>query len=121
MNMSDSPSPQSLCNINPQERRQRLAAGFVGLVLTIVCLSAFFLLDVPRIWRWSLIVPVGIMVAGFVQWRLRFCMAYGLGAGPGAGAEEGLRLAARRRAVRLLILTTVIAVGCAAAAYFIPA
>ena len=56
-------------NIGRGERRRRLAFGLVAWGVAAVMLVAFLLLDIDRLWRLALFVPLWAGGLGFFQHR----------------------------------------------------
>ena len=58
--------------------------GFIGKTLVA--------LDAGRVWRLSMICPATVSALGFIQARMHFCAAFGMGHlfnfGPGVGNTE---------------------------------
>lgn len=65
------------CNIGPAEIRYRMRYGYVALAIACVLVVALELAGGPRALRFLLVFPLGVAIAGFVQARMRFCLAYG--------------------------------------------
>ena len=80
------------CNIGQAEIRLRDKIGWQGLGITIILWLAFILLDVPAPWRLLLFFPASLSATGFLQARMRFCVAFGLmgvfNFGPKAGRTD---------------------------------
>jgi hypothetical protein len=56
-------------NISAAERRKRLAAGLIQLLLSLAILAALISLDVDRWWRLALLPFFWGAAVGFFQWR----------------------------------------------------
>jgi hypothetical protein len=69
----NSAAASQLCipNINTRERRARLAAGAVELVIGLAILAALMAFGVDRWWRLPLILVFSGAASGFFQWRDR--------------------------------------------------
>lgn len=67
-----------VCNIGNSEIKRREQAGWAGLMLTAILLVLFVYLDVPRLLRLVIFIPVAISVLGFLQARMRFCAYFGI-------------------------------------------
>jgi hypothetical protein len=67
----DDPRSQVICiaNISPRERRKRLVAGIVQLVITLAILSALVAAGVDRLWRLPLVLLFWGAAIGYFQWR----------------------------------------------------
>ena len=56
-------------NIGPRERRRRLTSGLVAWALAVAVLAALLVLDVARLWRLVLALPLWAGGLGFFQHR----------------------------------------------------
>lgn len=95
------------CNIGPAEVQRRLRAGFIGLGLSIAFGVISVAIPLETMYRWLMVFPLSLAISGFVQAKVRFCMAYGF---QGVRSLTGLRQfqtspeihADRLRALRLV-------------------
>lgn len=62
-------------NINPAERRKRLALGGLSLALGVVTLVALVVAGVSRWWRLPLFLLFVGAASGYFQWRDQTCVA----------------------------------------------
>ena len=118
-----------VCNIGRLEMRRRLFVGWVGAFLTIACFVLFFTVDMPREWRLAVLFPASFAAAGFLQYGMHFCAAFGLLGVFNLSAREGktdtvlessFRRKDRVKALIILSLISLISVAVAAAAYLLP-
>lgn len=90
-----------VCNIGRSERKRRLLFGWAGVAISVALWGALAAIGAARAWRLLLVFPATIAALGFIQYRSRFCAAYGLGGvfslGPKAGATESVEQAEFRR------------------------
>ena len=56
-------------NISLRERRKRLAAGVIQLVISLAVLAALMATGADRGWRLTLLLMFWGAAAGFFQWR----------------------------------------------------
>jgi hypothetical protein len=66
------------CNIGNGEVRRRQAVAIFGFFLTSFSAVTILATDQSRNSRLSIFVPALIFAIGFVQYRKKFCLAYGL-------------------------------------------
>ncbi len=66
------------CNIGNGEVRRRQLVAIFGLFLTSFSAVTILATDQSRNSRLSIFVPALIFAIGFVQYRKKFCLAYGL-------------------------------------------
>jgi len=107
------------CNIGQAEAQYRRRIGYAGLIFCIAYAGLVLGLDLPRIFRWGLMLPAGMALAGFLQAGARFCVAYGM---KGITSLDAFRRyapdsdpsGARHRSIRMLVL---IGLGSIAAAF----
>jgi hypothetical protein len=65
-----------VCNINPQEIKQRRYTGHLGLAVTIVLIVLVFALHVSWYLRVIVIIPAFLMAIGYLQAYNKFCVSY---------------------------------------------
>ena len=65
------------CNIGKGEIRRRQLVALFGIFLTISSATALLATDQSRFSRISIFVPALVFSVGFVQYRSKFCLAYG--------------------------------------------
>ena len=91
-----------VCNIGPAERRQRRMLGWVGLVVTVLAVVAFFAFNVPAPWRVLVALPAALSANGFLQSAMHFCVGFAMrglyNMGTALGSEESIVEADMRRA-----------------------
>ncbi len=81
--MTDSPTsaPQGyvpgVCNIGPDERRQRRLFGLVSGGIAVVLFAFLLATNAARPWRFLIFFPVAGAAIGILQDRLHFCAGYG--------------------------------------------
>ena len=66
------------CNIGKGEIRRRQLVALIGIFLTFSSATALLATNQSRTNRLSIFIPALIFSIGFVQARLKFCLAYGL-------------------------------------------
>ena len=66
------------CNIGKGEIRQRQLVALFGIFLTVSSATALLATDQSRTSRLSIFIPALVFSIGFVQFRSKFCLAYGL-------------------------------------------
>jgi len=66
------------CNIGAGEIRRRQVVALIGAVISVTSLVGLVGTDASRGARFSLFFPLMVFAIGFVQFRKRFCLAYGL-------------------------------------------
>ncbi len=66
------------CNISREEEGLRLAAGWMGLGLTLVAGLSFVALHVAPLIRLVIFFPALFSAVGFLQATQHFCVNYGL-------------------------------------------
>ena len=117
-----------VCNIGLPEIRMRKKVGWVGLAFTIILWLAFIMFDVPVAWRLLLFIPATITAIGFLQARLRFCVAFGLmgvfNLGPKRGHIDHIgqpdhRRKDRQKALRIILYAVFTGIVLTAAAFFL--
>ena len=65
------------CNIGKGEIRQRQIVALIGLVLSISALVTMVTTNAPRGARLGIFIPLAVASIGWVQFRRKFCLAYG--------------------------------------------
>jgi hypothetical protein len=68
-----------VCNIGPEERRARKRVGWIGLVLTVVLWLALVYFKASGGWYTLIFLSSSLSASGFIQARMRFCAAFGIG------------------------------------------
>ncbi len=58
-----------IANISARERRKRLMAGVIQLLISLVVLAALMVTGVDRLWRLGLFFLFWGAATGFFQWR----------------------------------------------------
>ena len=79
--MNDSPKNvyvPGTCNIGPEETKLRMAAGWIGLVITIVFFIFFIYLHITPWARLILFFPAALSAMGFLQAAFQFCVSFGM-------------------------------------------
>jgi hypothetical protein len=117
------------CNIGPAEIAARRRSGHVGVVASLALLGVLVVIGTPPAWRLLVALPAAGAAAGYLQAALRFCAAYGW-----AGVlnlsdrlrdvqrvpDAAARRAARRRALRLGAISTLVGLAAGLAAVVLP-
>jgi hypothetical protein len=67
-----------VCNIGPPEITKRKQAAWIGLAFTIGLWIVFAILRVPSEWKLLLFLPATMSAIGFLQARMKFCVAFGM-------------------------------------------
>lgn len=67
-----------VCNIGQEEIRLRKSNAIFMGVLCIVLVVAFLYFEVDKAWRLLLFFPVTGLAVGIQQWRMRFCVYFGM-------------------------------------------
>jgi hypothetical protein len=115
-----------VCNIGPAEIRRRRLAGWAGLGAAVVLWAAFAVFRVPAVWRLLVFFPAAGSAVGFLQAAMHFCAAYGMlgvfnvayDAGKTDTVEQAeFRKQDRRKAWAILLLSALIGLAAAAAAF----
>lgn len=75
--MSENTYIEGVCNIGPDEIRQRRIVGYVGLVLTGIYLGFALSIDSSNLVRAGVFIPLYIATTGWLQATKKFCLAYG--------------------------------------------
>ncbi len=117
-----------VCNIGRSEIARRQAAGWTGLILTLVLFGVLAFIDAPHIWRLLIFIPAMIAATGFFQARMRFCAYFGMSGvynfedvgKTEAVLESESRAKDRRRSWQIIIYSIVAAVLITALAYYLP-
>ena len=58
-----------IANISPAERKKRMRFGIMQMTISAAILAALLLLDVEKIWRLVLYLPLAAAFSGFFQAR----------------------------------------------------
>jgi hypothetical protein len=115
-----------VCNIGPTEIKMRRAVGWTGLTVCVVLWTALVVFKVAAPWRLVLFLPAFVAAIGFLQAAWHFCAKFGLGGvfnfGPNVGRTDTLEQAEfrnqdRRKALRIIGLSLLVAFTVAAAGY----
>ncbi len=117
-----------VCNIGPAEIRQRRRLGWIGLAVIVVFLVLAFALQFPAPFRLLAALPAGMAATGFLQGAFHFCVRFGtqgLFNFGELGTEEAVHEAEyrkkdQRKAIQIAVLSLLIAVLVAVAAWLIP-
>ncbi|MCU0483311.1 MAG: hypothetical protein MUC54_03425 [Chloroflexi bacterium] len=99
------------CNIGPAEIAARRRTGYAGLAGAVGLLGILLIAGAPPAARWLVAAPLAAAALGFLQARLRFCVAYGLTGRRSLRAlgqaervtDAAARRADRRQAARLAL------------------
>ena len=67
-----------VCNIGPDEIRQRRRFGHAGLAVSVLLLVALVALHAPHVWRLFLFFPVAVAATGYLQAAFHFCAGFGM-------------------------------------------
>ncbi len=117
-----------VCNIGPAEIRARRISGWIGLGATILLWVMFFIFRVPAPWRLTLFLPATMSATGFLQAAMHFCAAFGMAGvfnfGPNVGKTDTVeqvefRRQDRRKALMILLYSSLIGIAVAAAGYLL--
>ncbi len=117
-----------ICNIGPAEIAARKKVGWIGFILTVVVSVLFIYLDVSRVWRLLLFFPSAMWAIGFLQGKMHFCVAFGMGhlfnLGPQVGKTESVlqaefRAKDRKKAWQIISYSLLIGMVAALAAYLL--
>lgn len=65
-----------ICNINPQEVRNRKQAFYIGSAATVSLLGTLYILDVSAIVGFVIFLPAWIASLGYLQAKHKFCVGY---------------------------------------------
>lgn len=115
------------CNIGPAETKQRVRAGWTGVILSVVLEFAFVVLRVHAPWRLLVFLPVSLAAAGFLQAAFHFCANFGMRGVFNFGEDTGrvesvmqqeFRKKDRAKAQQIIILSGVIGAAVALLAFF---
>ena len=116
------------CNIGTGEIKRRQAVALFGLFLTIFSITTLLVTDQDKSSRLSIFIPAMIFSVGFIQYRSKFCLAYGLagtfnfdrlGKISKVGSADD-RMADRKTAVLILIKSVALAALITAVFFVIP-
>ncbi len=116
------------CNIGPKEIQQRMAAGWIGLIATLVIGGVLFYLPITHWARLILFFPSAIGALGFLQSAFHFCVAFGMqglfNMTEEAGKTESIsqqefRKQDKKKAVQIITYSVLIGVIVAIAAVYI--
>ena len=117
-----------VCNIGRSEIKRRKLAGWIGLAITVILYIILVYLAVPRLFRLVLFIPSTAAAIGFLQARMHFCAYFGMmglfnfgevGKIETVGLEE-FHAIDRRKALRIIIYSTIIGIAVAILAYYLP-
>lgn len=115
------------CNIGPAETRQRIRAGWTGLLLTVILEAIFIIFRVTAQWRLIVFIPASLAATGFLQAAFHFCANFGMRGVFNFGDEVGkvetvaqreFRRKDRIKAQQIIVLSAVIGVAAGLLAYF---
>ncbi len=117
-----------VCNIGKSEIRRRQAAGWTGLILTLVLFGLLAFIDAPRIWRLLIFIPAMIAAIGFFQASMQFCAYFGMSGvynfedvgKTDSVLESEFRAKDMRRSWQIIIYSVVAAILITALAYYLP-
>jgi hypothetical protein len=65
-----------VCNINPQEIKQRRNTGHLGLAITLILVALIFVTHASWYLRIIIIIPSFLMAIGYLQARYKFCVGF---------------------------------------------
>jgi len=112
------------CNIGNAEIAQRLRFGWIGVAVTVVLATIFFVTRIPATWRLVLFLPSAGGAVGLLQGYLHFCADFGMRGvfnfGPDVGKTDSVEQAEfrrkdRRKAISIfawsLVIGVVVGVG----------
>ena len=108
-----------VCNIGPQEKRLRVVAGWIGLIVTVVVAFIFVYIQASTTLRLVIFLPATFSAMGFLQAAFNFCVAFGTRglfnvanpAGQTAQVTQSdFRKIDQRKAVQIIIYSVVIGV-----------
>ncbi len=127
-NMQTQSYVPGVCNIGKSELARRQAAGWIGLILTLVLFGLLAFIDAPHIWRLLIFIPAMMAAIGFFQARMQFCAYFGMRGVynfEDVGNTESVlqaefRALDRRRAWQMIIYSLIAAVLITALAYYLP-
>ena len=117
------------CNIGTREIRRRQLIGGIGLFLTITTVFGFYHQHSSRIARLGTFLPALIMSIGYLQARMKFCLAFGFSGLFNFGnlgqsnrvTSEADRETDHRAAVKLILQALGLAVLVTALVFLLPA
>ncbi len=116
------------CNIGPAEIAKRKRMGYWLIVLNLVLVFVFLNNDIPRLFRWLMVLPLATAAATWLQIFFRFCVAFGWYGVFNFGAlsdkktrvkEDEWAKADRQKAQQIVLLAALIAFLLSAAFYFL--
>lgn len=67
-----------VCNLSDAEANRRNAAGWFGLVITLLLEAYFVYANVLPIYRIIIFIPATIGAMGFLQGYMHFCVVFGM-------------------------------------------
>jgi hypothetical protein len=127
------PSPDQyipgVCNIGAAEIKQRRYIGWLAAGAAILLWAALVQLNFAREWRVLLFLPAFVAAIGYLQAAWHFCAKFGLHGvfnfrsttGHTDTVEQAeFRRQDRRTAVKIIVISALIAAAVTAAAYFLP-
>ncbi len=117
-----------VCNIGKSEIAKRQAAGWTGLILTLVLFGVLAFINAPRIFRLLIFIPAMIAATGFFQARMQFCAYFGMSGvynfedvgKTESVLESEFRAKDRRRSWQIIIYSVIAAFLITALAYYLP-
>ena len=128
------PSPDQyipgVCNIGAAEIRQRKYIGWLAAGATILLWAALMKLNATREWRLVLFIPAFVAAIGYLQAAWHFCAKFGLNGvfnfrsttrHTDTVEQAEFRRQDRRTAIKIIVISALIAAAVTAAAYYMPA
>jgi hypothetical protein len=126
--------PSTTSNIGIGQRRLRLIAGVVAVIVSLLLMAALLAIGAPRLWRLLVYLPLGVAVGALLEVRTKTCVVLGLNSQCSLNprlnvfeavrgqriADPALAAALRRRAVVLALQIQVIILVITAAFFVLP-
>jgi hypothetical protein len=116
------------CNLSDAEARMRSAAGWVGVIVTLLLIVFFVYVPVLPVVRLVVFFPAVIGAIGFLQSAMHFCVSFGMSGLFNMGSEVGktetvtqadFRAKDKQKAISIIMYALFIGVIVAVVAYFI--
>jgi len=121
---SDTEYIPGVCNIGAQEVSKRRKLAIAGAVLFCLLTAIIYYYTPNRNWRLVLFIPAFMVAYGYLQARMQFCASFGLRGESKFGDKpvkhiENLE-SDRKRAIKILVYSLIIAGFVTATAYYVP-
>lgn len=78
-----------VCNINPEEARNRKQAFYIGSAAAVSLLGIFLILDVSAWVGLMIFIPALIAAIGYLQYKNRFCVGFAAAGKYSSGSKLG--------------------------------